>query len=123
MNEIQQQQTGHIAGKPASVGKWAYLLPLAAFALLFAVDAYAAGGGGLSKLDSEGKDWSKNIYIFIGTCATLYLLFAGVRIWSNKGSWSDFGEACLKVIVVAAVPTLVNLSVVALRLLRRGYGK
>ncbi|QEY25775.1 hypothetical protein [Neisseria zalophi] len=88
-----------------SINKFWYMLPVLMFGLLFAIDAQAAGGG-LSKLTAEGKEWDKAIYGFIGVCATIFLLFKGVQIWANKGSWGDFGEACLKVIVVAAVPTL-----------------
>ncbi|MFC3873663.1 hypothetical protein [Neisseria musculi] len=82
-----------------------YLLPVLMLGLLFAADAQAAAGG-LSKLTAEGKEWDKAIYAFIGVCATIFLLFKGVQIWVNKGSWGDFGEACLKVVVVAAIPTL-----------------
>ncbi len=73
--------------------------------MLYAVDANAAGG--LSQMTTEAKEWDKAAYTFIGACATIFLLIKGLMIWGNKGSWGDFGEACLKVVVVAAVPTLV----------------
>lgn len=100
---IQSNQVSVFSSK--RTGKIWYLLPILLFGLLFAVDAQAATGG-LSKLTSEGKEWDKAIYGFIGVCATIFLLFKGVQIWANKGTWGDFGEACLKVVVVAAIPTL-----------------
>lgn len=82
-------------------------LGLCLFAALMVVspELAQAAGGGLSKLEGEAKSWSKYIYAFIGACAVIYLLFEGVKIWLNKGTWGDFGEAFLKVAAVGAVPT------------------
>lgn len=89
------------ASAKKSIGMMAFF---AAALMLYAVDANAAGG--LSQMTSEAKEWDKAAYTFIGACATIYLLIKGFLIWMNKGSWGDFGEACLKVVVVAAIPSL-----------------
>jgi hypothetical protein len=62
--------------------------------------AYAAGG--LSAVESSLDGIKTAVYSIVGVCATLYLLFKGVQLWSDKIQWADFLTAVAAVAVVGA---------------------
>lgn len=89
---------------------WLVLGAVLLAALFVFTPDLAFAGNGLSALDSvddKAKKVRKWLYAIIGVCAGIYLLIKGAKMWfSGHGDWGDFGMSALKVVLVAAVPTL-----------------
>lgn len=72
--------------------------------LLCCAPAFAGGLDSGTQAVNTFKLW---FYAFVGACASLYLLWVGLEVWSDKARWADFGMAIGKVAAVGATVVIV----------------
>ncbi|NKF92671.1 hypothetical protein GO286_04966 [Ralstonia solanacearum] len=72
--------------------------------LLSCTPAFAGGLDSGTQAANTFKIW---FYGFVGALATIYLLWVGLEVWSDKARWADFGMAIGKVAAVGAVVVIV----------------
>lgn len=66
-----------------------------------------AMAGGLESGTQAAQMFKQWFYGFVGIMATIYLLWVGLEVWSDKARWADFGMAIGKVAAVGAVVVIV----------------
>ena len=79
-------------------------LALVLVTLLLCTPAFAGGLDSGTQAVNSFKLW---FYGFVGACASLYLLWVGLEVWSDKARWADFGMAVGKVAAVGATTVIV----------------
>ncbi|MGA4289672.1 TrbC/VirB2 family protein [Ralstonia nicotianae] len=79
-------------------------LAAALIALMLCNPAFAGGLDSGTQAANTFKIW---FYGFVGALASIYLLWVGLEVWSDKARWSDFGMAIGKVAAVGAVVVIV----------------